>query len=94
MSTPLVSFQDVEKHFPVKRSLLEGLAGVKPKYVRAVVTMSRATPATKIMVVTMGSTGGPIHRAEASRSEVTAAIPDEVASAAPAPSSAASLSCR
>ena len=36
MSAALVQFQDVKKHFPVKRSFVEGLAGVKPRYVRAV----------------------------------------------------------
>jgi len=36
MSAPLLQFQDVKKHFPVKRGLVEGLMGVKPKYVRAV----------------------------------------------------------
>ena len=36
MTEPLVSFQDVKKHFAVKRSFVEGLVGGKPKYVRAV----------------------------------------------------------
>ena len=36
MSHPLLQFQDVKKHFPVKRSFVEGLVGVKPRFVRAV----------------------------------------------------------
>jgi len=36
MSDPLLLFQDIKMHFPVKRSFLEGLVGAKPKYVRAV----------------------------------------------------------
>lgn len=36
MSGPLLQLQDVKKHFPVKRSFIEGLAGAKPRYVRAV----------------------------------------------------------
>jgi peptide/nickel transport system ATP-binding protein len=36
MTEELLSLQDVRKHFPVKRSFIEGLVGGKPKYVRAV----------------------------------------------------------
>jgi peptide/nickel transport system ATP-binding protein len=36
MSAPLLQFQEVKKHFPVKRSFVEGLMGVKPRYVKAV----------------------------------------------------------
>ena len=36
MTGYLLEFQGVKKHFPVKRSLVEGLVGVRPKYVRAV----------------------------------------------------------
>jgi len=36
MSDPLLLFQDVKMHFPVKRSFLEGLVGAETKYVRAV----------------------------------------------------------
>jgi peptide/nickel transport system ATP-binding protein len=32
----ILSFENVKKHFPVKRGFIEGLIGVKPKYVRAV----------------------------------------------------------
>ena len=36
MSSPLIQFEDVKKHFPVKRSFVEGMMGVKPRYVKAV----------------------------------------------------------
>ncbi len=36
MTDALLSLEDVKKHFPVKRSFVEGLIGGKPKYVRAV----------------------------------------------------------
>jgi peptide/nickel transport system ATP-binding protein len=36
LSRTLLEFQDVKKHFPVKRSFVDGLVGVKPKFVRAV----------------------------------------------------------
>ncbi len=36
MMGDLLQFQEVKKYFPVKRSLVEGLFGVKPRHVRAV----------------------------------------------------------
>lgn len=36
MTEALLSLQDVKMHFPVKRSFVEGLVGVKPRYIRAV----------------------------------------------------------
>jgi peptide/nickel transport system ATP-binding protein len=36
MTEPLVTIQDVKKHFPVKRSFVEGLMGSRAKNVRAV----------------------------------------------------------
>ncbi len=36
MTEALISLQGVKKHFPVRRSFMEGLTGAKAKYVRAV----------------------------------------------------------
>jgi peptide/nickel transport system ATP-binding protein len=56
MSTPLLQFQDVKKHFPVKRSLVEGLVGVKPKYVRAVDGVSLSIREGEVFVL-VGESG-------------------------------------
>ncbi len=56
MSPPLVQFQDVKKHFPVKRSLVEGLVGVKPKYVRAVDGVSLSIDEGEVFVL-VGESG-------------------------------------
>ena len=57
MSTPLLQFLDVKKHFPVKRSIVEGLMGVKPRYVRAVdgVTLSIEEREVFVLVGESGS---------------------------------------
>ncbi len=56
MSGPLLQFQDVKKHFPVKRSLVEGLVGVKPRYVRAVDGVTLSIEAGEVFVL-VGESG-------------------------------------
>jgi len=56
MSDPLLSFQDVKMHFPVKRSFLEGLVGAKQKYVRAVDGVSLGIREGEIFVL-VGESG-------------------------------------
>jgi len=57
MSAPLLQFQDVKKHFPVKRSFVEGLMGVRPRFVRAVdgVTLSIEEGEVFVLVGESGS---------------------------------------
>ena len=57
MTGPLLQFEDVKKHFPVKRSFVEGLAGTKPRYVRAVdgVTLSIEEGEVFVLVGESGS---------------------------------------
>ncbi len=56
MSDPLLLFQDVKMHFPVKRSFLEGLVGAKPKYVRAVDGVSLGIEEREVFVL-VGESG-------------------------------------
>jgi len=56
MSDPLLLFQDVKMHFPVKRSFLEGLVGAKPKYVRAVDGVSLGIEEGEVFVL-VGESG-------------------------------------
>jgi peptide/nickel transport system ATP-binding protein len=56
MNRPLVQYQEVKKHFPVKRSIVEGLVGVKPKYVRAVDGVSISIEEGEVFVL-VGESG-------------------------------------
>jgi peptide/nickel transport system ATP-binding protein len=56
MSHPLMEFVDVKKHFPVKRSFVEGLVGVKPRYVRAVDGVSLSIQEGEVFVL-VGESG-------------------------------------
>jgi peptide/nickel transport system ATP-binding protein len=56
MTEKLLSLQDVKKHFPVKRSFIEGLVGGKPKYVRAVDGVSLSIQDGEVFVL-VGESG-------------------------------------
>lgn len=57
MTGAILTMEDVKKHFPVKRSLIEGLTGGKVKYVRAVdgVSLSVEEGETFVLVGESGS---------------------------------------
>ena len=57
MTGAMLTFADVKKHFPVKRSFLEGLVGAKAKFVRAVdgVSFSVEEGETFVLVGESGS---------------------------------------
>ncbi len=56
MSGPLLLFQDVKMHFPVRRSFLEGLVGAEPEYVRAVDGVSLGIEEGEVFVL-VGESG-------------------------------------
>ncbi len=56
MTDALLSLQDVKKHFPVKRSFIEGLVGGKTKYVRAVDGVSLSIQEGEVFVL-VGESG-------------------------------------
>ncbi len=56
MSDPLLLFQDVKMHFPVRRSFLEGLVSAEPKYVKAVDGVSLGIEEGEVFVL-VGESG-------------------------------------
>jgi peptide/nickel transport system ATP-binding protein len=56
MTDALLSLEGVKKHFPVKRSFVEGLVGGKPRYVRAVDGVSLSIQEGEVFVL-VGESG-------------------------------------
>ena len=58
MTDDLITFQDVKKHFPVKRSFVEGLLGGKARQVRAVDGVSLSVQEGEVFVLAGESGSG------------------------------------